>query len=143
MLKYKGAGCYRFIDSLNNVIYIGTSKNIDRRISSHFQGKQGHLGSSVYSQVARVEVMKCKDYPSALYAEQILIDRYAPRYNSRDKRKNIFNNTYKSDLKENWQLYYKFKELDTEKIKMNTFQEVILMLGAFGIFMYAILGFIL
>lgn len=139
--KYTGAGCYRFIDTLDNTIYIGSSKSIHRRLSSHFNGKQGHLGSNVYNQVSRVEVMKCKDYPTALFNEQILIDRYAPKYNSRDKRKNIFNNTYKSDLKEKWELYYKFKELDTDKINLNKKQEIALALVMYFVFIFAIVGY--
>ena len=80
LTRYKGPGCYRFLDTLENIIYVGSAKNIDRRLRSHFNGKQGHLGKEVYNQVARVEICKCEDYPSALYK---------PRYNSKDKAHNI------------------------------------------------------
>lgn len=147
LTKYEGAGCYRFIDKLDNIIYIGSSKSIHKRLRQHFGGKQGHLGSMVYDQVARVEICKCEDYPTALALENVLISKYRPKFNRKDKSHNInFKATKNSQFYEkleNWQLYYKFKELDTDKIKMNTFQEAVLMLGAFGIFMYAILGFIL
>ena len=146
MMKYTGAGCYRFIDEVGNIIYVGSAKNIDRRLNSHFKGKQGHLGKYVYSQVAKVEICKLEDYPLTLAMEQYLINEYKPRFNKKDKSHNISSKVTKNTefykKLEHWQTYYKFKELDTEKIKMNTFQQAVLMAGAFGIFLYAVLGFI-
>lgn len=89
LTRYRGPGCYRFLDTLENTIYVGSAKNIDRRLCSHFNGKQGHLGREVYNQVARVEICKCADYPTALALEQFLINKYKPRYNSKDKAHNI------------------------------------------------------
>ena len=116
LTRHKGPGCYRFLDTLENTIYIGSAKNIDRRLRSHFNGKQGHLGKGVYNQVARVEICKCEDYPSALALEQFLINKYKPRYNSKDKAHNINSkvvanpDTYES--MEKWELYYKLRNLD-------------------------------
>lgn len=145
MLKYTGAGCYRFIDTLGNVIYIGSSKSIHRRLSSHFNGKQGHLGSTVYSQVARVEICKCEDYPIALAMEQYLINKYKCKFNRRDKSHNINSTVTKNsqfyEKLENWQLYYKFKELDTEKIKLNKKQEIALAFIMYFVFIFAVVGY--
>ena len=119
--KYTDSGCYRFLDSEARVIYIGSAKNIQRRLfGGHFKssGKYGHLPSECYRSVARIEIMKTKDYPSALSLEQILIDRYIPKYNKKDKRKDLFNRQYQSDIKENWKLYYKFREFDKDKIQI-------------------------
>ena len=118
--KYTGPGCYRFLDSQANTIYIGSSKNIHRRLfSQHFKknGTFGHLPEICYKSTCKIEIMKTSDYPDALKLEQILIDRHIPKYNKRDKRKDLFNNTYKSDIKERWKIYHVFKEFDTEKIK--------------------------
>ena len=120
--KYSGTGCYRFLDSQAKVIYIGSSKNIHRRLfSQHFKknGSFGHLPEICYRSVAKIEIMKTKDYADALKAEQILIDRYIPKYNQRDKRKDLFNKIYDSDIKENWKLYHVFKEFDTENIEIS------------------------
>lgn len=146
MIKYKGPGCYRFIDTIENVIYVGSAKNIDRRLKSHFGGKQGHLGKDTYNQVARVEICKCKDYPSALALEQYLINKYKPRYNSKDKDHNInskvvANNEIYEKL-ENWHLYYKLQKLDKEKINLTNKQDKALMLVTYAIFVIAILMFI-
>lgn len=146
MIKYKGPGCYRFIDTIENVIYVGSAKNIDRRLKSHFRGKQGHLGKDTYNQVARVEICKCEDYPSALALEQYLINKYKPRYNSKDKDHNInskvvANNEIYEKL-ENWHLYYKLQKLDKEKIHLTNKQDKALMLVTYAVFVIAILMFI-
>ena len=143
LLRYKGFGCYRFLDELENTIYVGSSKNIDRRLKSHFVGKQGHLGKDTYNQVARVEICKCEDYPSALALEQYLINKYKPRYNSKDKDHNInskvvANNEIYEKL-ENWHLYYKLQKLDKEKINLTNKQDKSLMLVTYAVFIIAIL----
>ena len=58
LTRYKGPGCYRFLDTLENTIYIGSAKNIDRRLRSHFNGKQGHLGKEVYYKLRNLDKEK-------------------------------------------------------------------------------------
>ena len=114
MKKYRGCGCYRFIDELGKVIYVGSAKNIDRRIHSHFS-KSGHLPKECYQSVAIVEVTKTESYGKALDLEQYLINKYKPRYNKRDKSHNINSKVVKDeeeyDKLEHWRTYYKFREL--------------------------------
>ena len=147
LTRHKGPGCYRFLDTLENVIYVGSAKNIDRRLRSHFNGKQGHLGREVYNQVARVEICKCEDYPSALALEQYLINKYKPRYNSKDKAHNINSkvvanpDTYES--MEKWEVYYKLRSLDKEKIDLSKKQDRALVLVAYSMFILLILKMIL
>ena len=122
MFKYKGCGCYRFIDEVGKVIYVGSAKNIDRRIHSHFS-KSGHLPKKCYNSVAIIEVCKCQDYATALALEQYLINKYKPRYNKRDKSHNINSRVVKDEEEynklEHWRIYYKFKEYDKDKIEVN------------------------
>ena len=114
MLKYKGPGCYRFINEYGKVIYAGSAKNIDRRVHSHFS-KSGHLPKECYQSVAIVEVTKTESYGKALDLEQYLINKYKPHYNKRDKSHNINSIVVKDeeeyDKLERWRMYYKFKEL--------------------------------
>lgn len=120
MFKYTGPGCYRFLDNQANTIYIGSSKNINRRLfGQHFKknGTFGHLPEVCYRSTCKIEIMKSNDYPEALALEQILIDRYIPKFNKRDKRKDLFNKKYKSDIKEKWKLYHTFNEYDFNKIQ--------------------------
>ena len=147
LTRYRGPGCYRFLDTLENVIYVGSAKNIDRRLRSHLNGKQGHLGKGVYNQVARVEICKCEDYPSALALEQYLINKYKPRYNSKDKAHNINSkvvanpDTYES--MEKWEVYYKLRSLDKEKIDLTKKQDRALVVVAYSMFILLILRMIL
>ena len=145
--RYRGSGCYRFLDTLENTIYIGSAKNIDRRLRSHFHGKQGHLGREVYNQVARVEICKCEDYPSALALEQFLINKYKPRYNKKDKDHNInskvvSNNEFYENI-EAWEVYYKLRSLDKEKIDLSKKQDRALVVVAYSMFILLILKMIL
>ncbi len=146
--KYTGPGCYRFLDNQAKTIYIGSSKNIHRRLfSQHF--KRGHLPSECYSSTAKVEIIKTKDYATALALEIYLIDKYVPRFNKKDKRKDLFNPTkfenpeYYEDL-EKWRLYYTFREYDFNKIeltnKQNTIAIAITILFFFSVIAYMIKG---
>lgn len=143
LLKYVGPGCYRFLDELENVIYIGVAENIDRRLNTHFRGKQGHLGKKVYDQVARVEITKTGDYPTALALENVLINKYKPKYNTKDKKHNIDSKVVDNlDLYyklENWELYIKRKKLDREKIKLTKKQDKMLLVVSYLVFIVAIL----
>lgn len=146
LTRYKGPGCYRFLDTLENIIYVGSAKNIDRRLRSHFNGKQGHLGKEVYNQVARVEICKCEDYPSSLALEQYLINKYKPRYNSKDKAHNINSKVVANpDAYENieaWEVYYKLRNLDKEKIDLTKKQDRALVVVAYSMFILLILRMI-
>ena len=146
LLKYKGNGCYRFIDEVGNIIYVGSAKNIDRRLNSHFKGKQGHLGKDVYNQVARVEICKLEDYPTTLGMEIFLINEYKPKFNKKDKSHNINSKVTKNNEAykklEKWELYYKFKKLDKEKINLSKKEDMALMLVSYAVFIIAIVMFI-
>ena len=146
--KYEGFGCYRFLDNQANTIYIGSSKNIHRRLfSQHF--KRGHLPQECYNNTAKIEIIKTKDYPTALALEIYLIDKYLPKYNKRDKRKDLFNETKFDNMEyyenlEKWRLYYAFREYDFNKIeltnKQNTIAIAITILFFFSVIFYMIKG---
>ena len=137
MNKYKGPGCYRFIDTMGKIIYVGSAKNIDRRIHSHFS-KSGHLPKKCYDSVARIEVCKCQDYATALAFEIYAISKYVPKYNKRDTNVRIKNTEIYEDM-ENWKTYYKFKNLDHEKIKANKKQDALVMAIGYIVFILVII----
>lgn len=124
--KYTSFGCYRFLDDEANTIYVGSSKNIHRRLfSQHF--KRGHLPKECYDSTCKIEIIKNKDYATALALEQYLIDKYRPKYNKRDKSKNLFVPTHFENIDyykklEKWHLYYSFREYNKNKIKTSRFQ---------------------
>ena len=144
--KYESFGCYRFLDNQANTIYIGSSKNIHRRLfSQHF--KRGHLPQECYNNTAKIEIIKTKDYATALALEIYLIDKYLPRYNKKDKRKDLFNSTkfdnpeYYQKL-ERWELYYSFREFDFDKIVMTKKQNK-LALAITIVFFFSIITYLL
>ena len=137
MMKYKGPGCYRFINEYGKVIYVGSAKNIDRRIHSHWS-KSGHLPKKCYDSVAIIEVCKCQDYATALAFEIYAINKYIPKYNKRDTNVRIKNTEIYEDM-ENWKTYYKFKNLDHEKIKANKKQDALVMAIGYIVFILVII----
>ena len=121
--RYYGPGCYKFMNDNAKVIYIGKSKNISKRLSSHFRGKKGHLPKEVYDSTAKIEIIKTPDHATALALEQYLINKYKPRYNKIDKEHNInskvvVNEDYYESI-EHWKLYHQFRPY-TEDKKVNT-----------------------
>ena len=80
--------CYRFKDINNNVIYVGKTVDINKRMTQHFGGK-GHLDKDCYKSVAVIEYQKYKTESDALIYEAYYITKYSPKYNklgqSRDK----------------------------------------------------------
>ena len=137
MMKYKGPGCYRFIDTMGKIIYVGSAKNIDRRIHSHFS-KSGHLPKKCYDSVAIIEVCKCQDYATALAFEIYAINKYIPKYNKRDTNVRIKNTEIYEDM-EKWHTYYKFKNLDHEKIKATKKQDALVMAIGYIVFILVII----
>ena len=126
-IKYEGPGVYRFLDSQARTIYVGKSKNVHRRLfSQHFKKNKvyGHLPAECYKSTCKIEIIKCRDHAQAVAMEQYLIDKYIPRFNKSDKRKDIFNKSYFEDQEryeqlEKWKLYYTFREYDFNKIKIS------------------------
>lgn len=138
MFKYKGPGCYRFIDTSENTIYIGSTKNIHTRLNQHFSKKGPNVGKEAYSKTARIEIIKTEDYATALALEQYLINKYKPKYNKKDKNHNInskavIHEEYYAKL-ESWQLYYELKKPDKEKIGLTKKQDKLVMAVAYIVF---------
>lgn len=61
-IKYKGPGCYRFIDTTDNTIYIDSAKNMHTRLNQLFSPKGSNVGKEAYKSTARVEIIKTKSY---------------------------------------------------------------------------------
>ena len=123
-VKYSGSGVYRFIDTSNNVIYIGSAKSIDRRLRSHFSSKGSNVDKEAYKNTALVEILKTDSYGKALDYEQYFINEYKPKYNKRDKSHDINSKVVTDEeaykhLDNKWKLYWKLRPLDIDRIKAN------------------------
>ena len=149
--KYTECGCYRFLDSQAQVIYIGSAKNIHHRLfSQHFKknGGHSHLPIECYNSTCKIEIVKTKDYAQALALEIYLIDKYKPKFNKKDKSKNLFSQTkfdnvelYKR-LDKSWRLYYMFREYDFNKIE-TTKKQNRMALALTVIFFFTLIGYLL
>lgn len=146
-IKYKGPGCYRFLDTVENTIYVGSAKNIHTRLNQHFSKKGSNVGKEAYSKTAIVEIIKTDDYATALALEQYLINKYKPKYNKRDKSHNINSKVVKNseyyEKLEKWQLYYKFKSLDKEKIDTTKRQDRALLVITYAMLILIIIKWLI
>ena len=145
--KHKRSGYYRFIDELENTIYVGSAKDIHTRLNQHFSKKGSNVGKEAYSKTARVEIIKTDDYATALALEQYLINKYKPKYNKRDKSHNINSRVVKNseyyEKLEKWQLYYKLKSLDKEKIDTTKRQDRALLVITYAMLILIIIKWLI
>ena len=123
-IKYTGSGVYRFIDTSNNIIYVGSAKSVDRRLKSHFSSKGSNVDKEAYKNTSRVEIIKTDSYGKALDYEQYFINKYKPHYNKRDKSHNLDSKVVTDEeaykyLNNKWKVYWKLRPLDTDRIKAN------------------------
>ena len=143
-IKYTGPGVYRFIDTSNNIIYVGSAKSIGRRLKSHFSSKGSNVDKEAYKTTARVEILKTDSYGKALDYEQYFINEYKPHYNKRDKSHNLNSKVVKNEdeykhLESKWKVYWKLKELDTEKIKTTKKEDALVMAISYIVFILVII----
>ena len=142
-IKYTGSGIYRFIDTSNNVIYVGSAKNIDKRLKSHFSPKGSNVDKEAYKNTAKVEIIKTDSYGKALDYEQYFINKYKPHYNKRDKSHNLDSKVVKNEdeykhLENKWKVYWKLRPLDIDRIKANKKDDLKAMFIAAVVFILAI-----
>lgn len=119
---------YRFLDRNNNVIYIGKTKDIRQRISTHLS-TSGHLPDACYRRINKIEYI---DFPTttdmSIY-ELYFINKFKPEYNKRDKEES--NLSAKIPNIDSWKLYKDFttradKDFDSVIKELNETKEELL-----------------
>ena len=77
-------GVYLMRDALEQVIYVGKSKNLRERVSSYFSQPIGYTRKmdGLLEAVRRIETLVVGTDIEAMLLESQLIHRYAPRYNT-------------------------------------------------------------
>lgn len=73
---------YRFLNKNFEVIYVGRTVNIKKRMSQHFT--KGHLPSECYKQVARIDYLELETKADMNIVELYFIGKYRPEFNVRD-----------------------------------------------------------
>ena len=74
-------GCYLMKNETNNIIYIGKAKNLKKRLSSYFNGKQTGKTEKLVSEIIDFEYIVVSSETEALILELNLIKKYNPKYN--------------------------------------------------------------
>jgi len=74
-------GVYQYFDNRGNLIYVGKAKNLKKRVSSYFTGKNYGKTKILVSKIANIKhvVVDCES--DALLLENNLIKKHRPRYN--------------------------------------------------------------
>ena len=82
----KFAGCYLFKDGKEQIIYVGMSKYLPKRVSSYFQKKHNDLKTrQLVEQIKDVDFMITSSEQEALLMEEELIKLYKPKFNIKGK----------------------------------------------------------
>mgnify|MGYP001165365748 FL=1 len=95
-------GIYYFKDNLNNIIYIGKSINIKRRLNQHLKNGRKRLISSFVS----LKIKKLNTELEALLLESQEIKRYKPIYNRQLRRYKDRYSIFKKINKDGYPIYY-------------------------------------
>ncbi len=75
-------GCYQYLDSQGQVIYVGKAKNLKNRVSSYFHKEVDRFKTKVLvSKICDIKYIVVKTEEDALLLENNLIKKYQPRYN--------------------------------------------------------------
>jgi excinuclease ABC subunit C len=75
-------GVYRMLDERGEVIYVGKAKNLKKRVSSYFSGKDcSPKQQAMVGRIHSMDVRITHTEGEALLLESQLIKRYKPRYN--------------------------------------------------------------
>ncbi|MBP1151659.1 MULTISPECIES: excinuclease ABC subunit UvrC [Methylocaldum] len=75
-------GVYRMLDDKGEVIYVGKAKNLKKRVSSYFSGKDcSPKQQAMVARICSIDVRVTHTEGEALLLESQLIKRHKPRYN--------------------------------------------------------------
>lgn len=114
---------YKFIDYQDNIIYIGKTNNLEKRMQQHFF--RGHLDKECYNHVKQIFFMFVDGKTNVDMMETFLINKYHPKYNTEKQFNEILklhNNDFLSYEEGEWlELYFVFRNnniiLSTKPIK--------------------------
>ena len=125
---------YRFVDTNENVIYVGyTGQTMAKRISQHFT--KGHLPKKCYKYIARIDYIKWDSKSDAQVMEVYYINKYHPKFNKLDKQGDRLNIQIE-DEKE-WKVYQVIKKTNIKYEAENGILTWIMI----GALVYAIISF--
>ena len=109
---------YKFVDYKENIIYIGKTSDIFRRMKQHFNGK-GHLPKECYKDTFEIYYIELDGKTNMDIYETYLINKYIPKYNKEkqfnEKLDNHNNNEFINIEEIEWKpLYFRFRQKGIE-----------------------------
>jgi excinuclease ABC subunit C len=82
----QSSGCYLFKNKKGQIIYVGKSKFLPKRVKSYFQkNHKDQKTLSLVNEITDVEFMTTNDESQALLLEDELIKSHKPKYNIKAK----------------------------------------------------------
>jgi excinuclease ABC subunit C len=81
----KNAGCYLFKDNKDQIIYVGMSKFLPKRVTSYFQKNQTGKTKALVENISDVEFKIVSSEQEAIILEEELIKLYKPKFNIKGK----------------------------------------------------------
>lgn len=79
---------YKFLDENNEIIYVGKTRDINSRMSTHF-GSNGHLTAECYNNVKKIMYFTCNSGADMDILERYYINKIKPKYNTVDTNLNL------------------------------------------------------
>lgn len=107
---------YRFINSNNEIIYIGKAKDLKNRLNSH-----DHLPDTCYSEIDRIEYIVCLNTDESSIYERYLINKISPKYNTQYDNNSEF--SFELPEKE-WKVYNKLEEVKVNKVSKEDYDKM-------------------
>lgn len=80
---------YRFLDEYGDVIYIGKTQDILKRLQVHFSSR-GHLPKSCYDETNKIEILKINTKTEMNIKELYYISKFQCKYNIREKNEEVY-----------------------------------------------------
>ena len=81
----KNSGCYLFKNNKEQIIYVGMSKFLPKRVSSYFQKNQTGKTKTLVENIHDVEFKITSSEQEAIILEEELIKLYKPKFNIKGK----------------------------------------------------------
>lgn len=105
---------YRFLNTDNEVIYVGKTNNIQKRLAFHF-GTRGHLPIECYKETKKIEILELKTKTEMNIKELYYISKFKGKYNGLDNNETV----YIKEIEDNdiWKEYDMEKEDSQSKDK--------------------------
>lgn len=116
MFERKGY-VYKMIDMSNQVLYVGKTVNITRRMKQHFSNKSHLYGRGLYENIQRIEYITCKNEYESLQTELYYINFYKPKFNKESKIADFV--AIDNNINKNWKVWKVLKSIPLEQQLLN------------------------